>query len=261
MPLLCTRPPSTRRSCTGPGETEFVADVGGAVYRIDVAQSGNLCLDMCCSTSPNLLVLNPAGETVEEVWGHYAQYGAALGPQMAYVRTGGSLYRLPVADDPVPREGWAFASVDEAAVLSGETISVPIYIDMSDVGAAIGSFQATLDFDPSVIQFQSLSQGDFQGSFDHNSANAGSGTLAIVGINIDGGLNTGTTEVADILFDVVGEWGTYTDLDLTVSEIVDVEFSDYSDRLDVKDGGVFVAPGWLAYLRSFGGGSGFGHHR
>ncbi len=239
--------PDIRRYNPQTGETQFVADVGGAVYKIDVAQSGNLYLGMCCSASPNLLILNPAGETVEEVWGHFAQYGAALGPQMAYVRSGGSLYRLPVADDPVPREGWAFAWVDEAAALSGETISVPIYIDMSDVGAAIGSFQATLDFDPSVIQFQSLSQGDFQGIFDHNSANAGSGTLAIVGINTDGGANTGTTKVADILFDVVGEWGTYTDLDLTVSEIVDVEINDYSDRLDVEDGGVFVAPGWLSH--------------
>jgi hypothetical protein len=133
----------------------------------------------------------------------------------------------------------AWGPADTAA--KGETVAVPVFIDVGEVGKAIGSYGATLAWDTAVAEFVSLSRGDFQGSFDSNQPAVDS--ISFAGVNTDSGANLDTTKVAELSLEVTGEGGDQTALNLTVKGLSATDFTDLTSDVGVTDGSLSVATG------------------
>jgi len=117
-----------------------------------------------------------------------------------------------------------------------DTITVTINIDMTGApGAALGSFDCTLNWDPAVLAYVSDSgvQDDFTGVV--NARNAKSGRFIFNGANPTGA--TGDIVVMTITFDVVGAGTTALDLDYS-SMAAAKTFVDLLPNLTINDGSV-----------------------
>ncbi|MBC7251633.1 MAG: hypothetical protein H5T62_15310, partial [Anaerolineae bacterium] len=137
----------------------------------------------------------------------------------------------------------ASATPSNATPDIGEQITVEINIDVSAVEEPddrLGSFTASLDWDPAMLAYHSNSGilAGFTGVV--NTANVASGRIVFNGANPSGATNNVTVLI--ITFDVVGA-GT-SDLDLEFSAMAAAyTFRSLLPILTVNDGQVVVSPG------------------
>jgi len=128
------------------------------------------------------------------------------------------------------------ASPSNGAPSVGDTIEVTININMTGApGAALGSFDCTLDWDPAVLSYDSDSgvPDNFTGVV--NAGNTGTGKFIFNGANPTGA--TGDIVVMTITFNVVGA-GT-TALDLNYSSMAAAStFVSLLPNLTINDGSV-----------------------
>jgi hypothetical protein len=124
----------------------------------------------------------------------------------------------------------------------GDQIEVEINIDVSGVDPpdnALGSFSASLAWDPAVLAYDSDSGvlAGFTGVV--NSTDAASGQLIFNGANAGGA--TGSVTVLNITFDVVGEGTSILDLEYSAMAAA-LTFANLLPLLTVTDGQVDVGP-------------------
>jgi hypothetical protein len=127
-----------------------------------------------------------------------------------------------------------------ATPTQGQTITVPIVIDMSAAGgAALGSFTGTLDWDPAILTYSSNSglQAGFMGNV--NIANAGSGHIVFNGANVGGA--TGNITVVTITFNVVDEGTSPLNLEYSAMAAAST-FANLLPNLTITDGSVTSYP-------------------
>ncbi len=133
------------------------------------------------------------------------------------------------------------ASVSNPA--SGDSITVQVEVDMSSQGSPddkLGSFTATLDWDPQVLDLVSHS-GVLQGFTGVvNDTEADSGTVRFNGANING--ISGTFNLIDLTFACVGNTGTETVLDLEYSAMASTSFASLLGQLETNDLTVILDP-------------------
>jgi len=129
----------------------------------------------------------------------------------------------------------------DAAPTVGDSINVTVHIDVSDLDPednALGSYTATLDWDPDILSYQSnagLPTG-FTGVVNVN--NAGSGTITFNGANAAGA--TGNILILTVTFDVVGEGTSPLDLKYSVMAAAG-SFTNLMPLLTIYDGQVVAA--------------------
>jgi hypothetical protein len=127
-----------------------------------------------------------------------------------------------------------------ATPTQGQTITVPIVIDMSATGgAALGSFTGTLDWNPAILTYSSNSglQAGFTGNV--NTADAGSGHMIFNGVNIAGA--TGNITVVTITFNVVDEGTSPLNLEYSAMAAAST-FANLLPELTITDGSVTSLP-------------------
>lgn len=134
------------------------------------------------------------------------------------------------------------AWMDSATAAVGDTVTLPLRIDMSGVGKAIGSVQARLTFDTAVVSYLSMTS-EFSGTFTQNEDSASAGILRFAGINTSASVNLDTTKVAILKFVAKGRWGSQTVLDVDIPELIQADFTNVTDQMDVFDGHILVSPG------------------
>jgi hypothetical protein len=132
------------------------------------------------------------------------------------------------------------ATPSDAAPDIGEQVVVSISADMSGVAPpdnALGSFTASLDWDPAVLQYSANSgiQAGFTGVV--NTTNAGTGHIVFNGANAVGA--TGNFTLLTITFNVVGAGTSNLDLGYSVLAAA-TTFANLLPRLTVTDGQVVV---------------------
>lgn len=137
------------------------------------------------------------------------------------------------------------AWMDSTTATAGDTVTMPVRIDMSGVGKAIGSVQARLTFDTAVVSYLSMTS-DFSGTFTQNEDSASVGILRFAGINTNASVNLDTTKVAILKFVAKGKWGSQTVLDLDIPELSQTDFTNVTDQMDVFDGHILLSPGTFA---------------
>jgi hypothetical protein len=127
-----------------------------------------------------------------------------------------------------------------ATPAQGQTITVPIVIDMSAAGgAALGGFTGTLDWNPAILTYSSNSglPAGFTGYV--NIANAGSGHIIFNGANASGA--TGNITVVTITFNVVGAGTSALDLGYSAMAAAST-FANLLPELTITDGSVTSLP-------------------
>jgi len=105
----------------------------------------------------------------------------------------------------------------ESNITTGQQITIPVEVSISALPGKMGSFTASLTWDPTVLQFISYTPGDAQG-FSHpvvNTENTKDGKLVFAAANPSGG--EGKIQLLYIAFKVVGIQGTAPALDLQFS--------------------------------------------
>jgi len=138
----------------------------------------------------------------------------------------------------------ATAAVSDPTPEVGNQVTVTVSIDMSAVNSPdnkLGSYTATLQWNPSVISYASNSgapPSGFTGAV--NTANAATGTLSFNGANATGA--TGVTVAILVTFDVVG--GGNASLDLNLSAIAAATtFNNLMGILTVNEGTIVAEGG------------------
>lgn len=126
------------------------------------------------------------------------------------------------------------ASVTSAEAPSGSEVTVSVEGDSGD--AAIGAFTIDLVYDPGVAVAGecATSLGLCETGIDGN-------TARVAGISL-GGLR-GHVEFVDVTFDVVGDPGESTVLDVRIVELADLEYQDLVPQAEDIDGEIGVSSG------------------
>ena len=145
------------------------------------------------------------------------------------------------------------ATPSNASTPVGQQIVVSINIDMSGASSPdnqLGSFTASLDWDPAILTYSSNSGllASFTGAI--NPANVGTGHLAFNGTNATGG--TGDLVVFQITFDAVGAGTSALDLEYSVMSATAPNFTNLLPILTVTDGQVVVGSGALGDVNGDG---------
>lgn len=117
-------------------------------------------------------------------------------------------------------EGGFVASVTptQPAPAEGSQLASCVHLDLTGSGKALGSYGATLTWDPAVLQFVNWSGGD--APFDApvvNTDDVATGSLAFADANATGALDRVFVLCAE--FDAVGAAGTSTTLDLELTSV------------------------------------------
>lgn len=120
-----------------------------------------------------------------------------------------------------------------------------VEVDLSSIGASLGSYQGRVRFNPGVATLVSATAGTFQGETDINVDSALVGMVAFAGASADASLNTGVTAILELTFDVVsGDGGETSPLTLEIDEVVTAgTITDLTSKLDVNHGAILVDPG------------------
>ena len=129
------------------------------------------------------------------------------------------------------------ATPSNAAPNIGNTITVPVNINIS--GALLGSYTASLDWDPAILSYQSYSGApptEFAGSV--NTGNTATGHIAFNGANASG--TSGNIVVISITFNVVGSGTSALNLEYSAMAAAST-FEDLKPYLTITDGQVVVA--------------------
>ena len=134
------------------------------------------------------------------------------------------------------------AWIDSVAVKQGAAITLPVRVDMSAVGTAIGSIQARITFDTAVVSFDSLTT-DFSGSYNANIDSVSSGIVRFAGINTSSSANVDTTKVGILHLRAKEKWNSQTVVDLDIPELAQSDFTNVTGLMNVIDGHVLVSPG------------------
>jgi len=155
------------------------------------------------------------------------------------------------AQAAVPRP--AAAQVDTIIPLVAPTfhvpaasrIVIPVTVDLSSIGASLGSYQGRLRFDASVLTLVSATAGTFDGEADVNVDSAATGLVSFAGANPDALLNLGQTTILQLTMDVVnGAGGERSPLSLEIDEVATAgDLTVLTGHLDVVDGDILVDPG------------------
>ena len=135
----------------------------------------------------------------------------------------------------------------------GNTITVPVNINIS--GAMLGSYTASLDWDPAILSYQSYSGAPptgFAGSV--NTGNTATGHIAFNGANASGA--SGNIVVISITFNVVGSGTSALNLEYSAMAAAST-FDDLKPYLTVTDGQV-VVPGASSHTVTFNANGGTG---
>ncbi len=138
-------------------------------------------------------------------------------------------------------QGQSIAEVTPPSTLTvtGDFVMVSITIDLGP--QALGSYGATLTWNPAVLQFQSWAGGT--SPFDNpvvNTAGTSSGSLAFADANASGA--AGPVVLLDVTFQVAGEPPDTTVLDLELSSLFAAgDFEDLAAQASVEDGTTCVA--------------------
>lgn len=200
----------------------------------------------------NIRVFDTSGAIIEQIYGPGYDPGSNGGIGLTEGKVWSTstfayntLYYLTVSDGPSrpPPDMSVRAWVPTDTVARGDTVAIPVYLDMSNTGKAIGSFQGRLAWDTAVVGFVSVSSGDFSGTFDSNPDSAALGLVRFAGISTSSSANTDTTKVAEVLVEVLGEGGSTTLLDLEMSGVAAVDFTSLDSDLTVVDGRLTVSTG------------------
>lgn len=151
-----------------------------------------------------------------------------------------SLPAAPAASLPADtaRVGVRVASVVAAA---GERVTVPVTVDLTASGKALGSYQGRIRFDPERLRLVEAGTGAFSGPAVVNADRAAEGTVIFAGANPDRSRNMGVTRVLELTFDVTGAPGARIPVSLELQELVSAgDFSNLTPLADVEDGAVVV---------------------
>jgi hypothetical protein len=127
-----------------------------------------------------------------------------------------------------------------ATPTQGQTITVPIVIDMSAAGGTVlGSFTGTLDWNPAILTYSNNSglQAGFTGNV--NIVNAGSGHIIFNGANAGGA--TGNITVLTITFNVADEGTSPLNLEYSAMAAASI-FANLLPELTITDGSVTSLP-------------------
>ena len=137
----------------------------------------------------------------------------------------------------------ASATPSDAAPAVGNQITVAIDVDVSGVNAPdnyLGSYTATLDWNPAVLDYHSNSgvPAGFTGVI--NEDDVSSGHLIFNGANASGA--SGNTTVLNVTFDVIGSGTSALDLEFSAMAAANT-FVDLLPVLTVNDSQVVAAGG------------------
>jgi len=248
-------------SCTGGGTCSVTMDTDRSV----TAHFAQITHDLTVAVNP------AGGGTTNPTEGvHSYPYGTVVNltatPNTGYGFTfwsgdcaGGTCSVTMTADRSVTANFAAVAgNVASAATPSddtlttGESVVVTINVDMSEVEApydVLGSFTASLAWNPAVLAFDSYSGplAGFTGAV--NTANVGSGQIVFNGANFNGA--TGNIVTFQVTLHAIGA-GT-SDLDLEYSAIAALaDFANLLPLLIISDGQVTVSPGTLGDINGDG---------
>ena len=152
----------------------------------------------------------------------------------------GEMFGISSALAPATGSVTSAAMPSNATPDTGDTITVTINIDMTGVNPPdnyLGSFSATLDWNPAVLAYQANSGllAGFSGVV--NTTNVGTGSIFFNGTNITGA--TGDLVVFQITFDVVGMGTSAINLGYTAIAAAGT-FATLLPILTVTDGEVVV---------------------
>lgn len=125
----------------------------------------------------------------------------------------------------------------------GDTVTAAVTVDMTASSRALGSIEARLSFDPSVVSYVAASQGTFRGLLQLNADSASSGVIRFAAISADDSQNTGSVSVLQIELDVVGANGTSTPLSVEVGDLTATDFTWLLPQAVIYDGRVSVRAG------------------
>lgn len=145
------------------------------------------------------------------------------------------------------------ASQDSVPLLAPDTssadgarIGLPVTLDLSAVGLALGSFQGSLRFDPSILTYVGVDQGDFAGAVEFNTDSVAAGLLAFAGANADSTVNRGWLPIIVLTVDVAGLGGEVSEISVALTELVTAGgFVDLTPVVTGGRGRLIVDPGPL----------------
>ena len=169
-----------------------------------------------------------------------AALAAASPPSVAYpdVPTATSPTAAPAA--AVVRDSLVRVWVEPVTAAAGSVASVPVKVHLP-AGHALGALQVRVLFDPSLLVLERVSQGDFRGMFQANTARAGEGRVVAAGASADTTVNRDVVTVMELVFRVVGSRGARAPVRVEVVELVAAgDFTDLAAALDVREGSVLI---------------------
>ena len=130
--------------------------------------------------------------------------------------------------------GKASAIPSESTPKRGDFISVPVIVDVTGIGERLGSFTATLDWNPEVLRFVEYSGGATP-NFGHpvvNTEGTSSGQLVFANANAEGAKDV--VNLINVDFEAIGPEGSFTPLNVRFSALSTAHtFSDLLSGLDV----------------------------
>lgn len=106
---------------------------------------------------------------------------------------------------------------ESKTLVKGERITLPIDIEMSNTSEALGSYTASLKWNPNVLEYKGYFNGETDG-FIHAAVNEekiGDGELVFAAANPQGA--RGTINILNVYFNVIGNKGDSPDLDMNFS--------------------------------------------
>jgi hypothetical protein len=151
---------------------------------------------------------------------------------------------------PKPIGATASATPSTVKPKIGEQVQVDVSINLSGVAApdnALGSYTASLDWDPTILEYFSYSGAPptgFAGVV--NTADVATGHIVFNGANANGA--SGDIPVISITFDVVGAGTSSLDLEFETMAAAST-YKDLLSLLTVNDGKVKVSASFGAILQ------------
>ncbi|MCK6619144.1 MAG: T9SS type A sorting domain-containing protein [Calditrichaceae bacterium] len=151
---------------------------------------------------------------------------------------------LPAAPAPAPgarlaKEGSRISvSAAPAAgqIFSGQKLEVPVIVNLADSPYKLGSYTATLEWDPAILQLEKYTGGTTAGFSDPvvNDAGAGNGKLRLAHAYPYGA--GGAVNILNLQFTVIGKAGSDIRVSLSFSALAAAEsFADLLPGLQIAD--------------------------
>ncbi len=160
----------------------------------------------------------------------------------------GEVYYFPVDDGPpIGGEGDLFArlAVEEVDGILGEPFEVPLDLDMAGSTREATEFAVSLDWNPGLIGFIDVSEGDFGGAFTADVDQAAAGHIAATAARTTG-LGGDVVTLFAVTFDMDPSVGPGDQVDVTVTfdELLGPFGQDLQSVLTVESGSLCVSS-WL----------------